>query len=235
MLNFLSPIISVIIFVAVLIVSIGASFFASRFFYNSANKYFQYGAKNNMTGYQVARKMLDDNGLQDVTIQEGNVNNKLLNDNFNPVTKIITLSNRIYYGKSITAQAVAAHETGHAIQHKNNYSFAALRLKLVPALNIVNALFLPLFLLSLFTFNPIFFLIIIAFFLLTFLFQIVTLPVEFNASKIAFKYIKNSDIRFSNAEFIGIQKVLHRAAFTYIAAAFGTFIFLAYIILSNLR
>lgn len=237
MLDFLNVRNSFVIFIGILVISFALSWTASRFFYSVANKYFKYSANNSLTGSEVVKKMLADHGIYNVTIAVSPSNNrkKVLADNFNPISRVITLSNEVYYGKSVSAQAIAMHEAGHAIQYKNNYTFALVRNKLASYLSIINYVFFPLLIISLFTFSPILFLVIIGFFLFSFIFQLVTLPVEFNASKIAFEYVKNCDIKFTNAEFNGIKSILRRAAFTYIATALGTLIFLLYLILINLR
>lgn len=172
-------------------------------------------ASAGLTGAEVARRILDQNGLYDVSVQP--VRGQL-SDHYDPVKRTVNLSEDNYYGHSIAAISVAAHEVGHAIQHKEQYSMLVLRHRMVPMVNFTSgaAPFLIIFgliagFLELFGIGVIFYAGAVAF-------QLVTLPVEFNASSRAKDImIKYGLIR--NEEERGVNKVLGAAAFTYVAAA----------------
>lgn len=172
----------------------------------------------NLTGADVARKILDKNGLIDVKITE---TNGQLTDHYDPRTKTVTLSKEIHSEKSIASVAVAAHEVGHAIQHKESYSFLNIRTKLVPAVNLTSKISTIFIFIGFF--SEIFEIayIGIALLLVGLLFQLVTLPVEFNASKRAKKELQNCGL-ISNKDTKGTNKVLNAAAFTYVAGFIAT-------------
>lgn len=172
-------------------------------------------ASTGLTGAEVARRILDQNGLHDVPVQP--VRGQL-SDHYDPVKRVVNLSEDNYYGHSIAAISIASHEVGHAIQHKEQYSMLMLRHRMVPMVNFTSgaAPFLIMFgliagFLQLFGIGVIFYAGAVAF-------QLVTLPVEFNASSRAKDImINNGFIR--NQEERGVNKVLGAAAFTYVAAA----------------
>ena len=172
----------------------------------------------NLTGADVARKILDKNGLIDVKITE---TNGQLTDHYDPRTKTVTLSKEIHSEKSIASVAVAAHEVGHAIQHKESYSFLNIRTKLVPAVNLTSKISTIFIFIGFF--SEIFEIayIGIALLLVGLLFQLVTLPVEFDASKRAKKELQNCGL-ISNKDTKGTNKVLNAAAFTYVAGFIAT-------------
>lgn len=178
-------------------------------------KYSQIPTSSQMTGYEVARKILDDNGLYDVTVEE--VRGQLT-DHYDPSKKAVRLSQGNYRGRSMAAAAVAAHEVGHAIQHANGYAFLSFRTALVPLASFGSrsAIWLIIigFLLS--AMNLV--LIGIIFMSFAVLFQLVTLPVEFNASTRAMDQLVVSGI-IRNDEERATKKVLDAAALTYVAAA----------------
>ena len=168
----------------------------------------------NMTGEDAAREILNKNGLSDVKIVK---THGFLSDHYNPKTKTVALSEHIYSGKSIASVAVAAHEVGHAIQHKESYAFLAFRTALVPVVNFASSFSNIILLLGLF-FGAIG-LIDLAILLLciSLLFQLVTLPVEFNASNRAKKQLEKIGLLEKKDE-QGVNKMLKAAAFTYVAS-----------------
>lgn len=177
-------------------------------------KYSKVKNTRNITGLETARMILDKNGLQDVQVV---ITNGTLADHYDPKNKIIRLSKEIYNGSSIASVSVASHECGHAIQDKEEYKFLRIRASLVPFVNFSSyAGYVSIILGCLFGyFNLIW--IGILFELVILLFQIVTLPVEINASKRALKELDNTHILNSNELRQG-KKVLVSAALTYIAS-----------------
>ena len=168
-----------------------------------------------MTGYDAARHMLDSNGLHDVPIEPVR---GTLSDHYDPINRVVRLSEPVYYEKSISALSVACHEVGHAIQHKESYPMLALRHRIFPIVNFASGL-APLLLIAGFLFNAMNLVGIgIIFFSVTVAFQLITLPVEFNASNRA-REILVSEGYIRNEEEKGVAKVLNAAALTYVAAA----------------
>lgn len=178
-------------------------------------KYSKISAKNGLSGREVAEELLMKSNLENIKIEpiEGH-----LSDHYDPRKKKLGLSKDIYYGRSLAAQGIVAHEIGHAIQDSAGYFPLALRSNLVPVANIGSRMAIPLFLLGfLFSIPSLMDIGIIAFSLAV-LFQIVTLPVEFNASKRAVTLLVKGNI-ISEAEINSVKKVLNAAALTYVAAA----------------
>jgi Zn-dependent membrane protease YugP len=171
-----------------------------------------------MTGYEVARKILDSNGLTDIKIVQTHGE---LTDHYDPRQKVIRLSNNIYSKTSISAIAVAAHEVGHALQHKEDYSFLKFRTKMVPAVNFTSNISSTLIFLGLFLqFTGLLYLSAILMLILL-AFQFITLPVEFDASNRAKEQLTKLNI-ITAADNKGVTNVLSAAAFTYIAAFLAT-------------
>ena len=183
-------------------------------------KYSKVKNTRNITGLETARMILDKNGLQNVKVV---ITNGILTDHYDPKNKIIRLSSEIYNDSSIASVSVASHECGHAIQDKEGYKFLRIRASLVPFVNFSSyAGYIAIILGCLFGyFNLIW--IGIIFELVILLFQIVTLPVEINASKRALKELDNTHILNSNELRQG-KKVLVSAALTYIASVATTII-----------
>ena len=146
---------------------------------STTNKYLRVNAHRGYTGQQVARKILDTNGLYDVDIEMVRGH---LSDHYDPRRKVVRLSQDIYYGTSITSISVAAHECGHAMQHARGYAPLSIRSSLVPVVNFASNISWLLIALGLFMSRGIFLKIGIILFSASVLFQLVTLPVEFNAS-----------------------------------------------------
>ena len=178
------------------------------------NKYSQMKTAKGLSGYGAARRILDANGLSHVKIEQIRGN---LTDHYDPRANVIRLSESVYHATSPAAIGVAAHEAGHAIQYARNYAPIRTRAKLVTATNIGSALSMPLFLVGLiFAYYPLTILGIILYSLVA-LFQLVTLPVEFEASSRAMKGLESSAI-LNEEELKASRKVLSAAAMTYVAA-----------------
>ena len=177
-------------------------------------KYSKVLSRRGLTGKEVAEKILKANGIYDVTVEHINGN---LSDHFDPRSKVIRLSDSVYDKTSVAALGVAAHETGHAIQHSTGYLPIKLRNSILPVAQIGSTAAVPLVILGLLfsstlvDFGIILFCAVVAF-------QIVTLPVEFNASNRAIKTLDNMAI-LDEDELSGSKKVLSAAAMTYVASA----------------
>lgn len=167
-----------------------------------------------ITGAQAARRMLDANGLQHVRI---NMVSGTLSDHYNPGNQTINLSTDVYNGDSIAALGVACHECGHAIQHKERYAPLTIRNTIVPVTNFASGMSIPLFLIGLVLGIGGLEIIGILFFSFAVVFQAITLPVEFNASRRALVQMENLGLVF-DSEVPGARKVLGAAALTYVAA-----------------
>ena len=169
-----------------------------------------------MTGYDVARKILDDNGLNDVYVVE---TSGTLSDHYDPRRKTVRLSNEVYNGSSVASMAIAAHECGHAIQDAQSYAPLKIRGAIVPVVNFGATISWPLILIGIVLGGSHTLIMLgVLLFSLTVIFQLVTLPVEFNASSRALKILGNSHILYDD-EISGARKVLTAAALTYVAAA----------------
>lgn len=182
---------------------------------NAYKKYSKVSSSSQMRGVEVARKILDDNGLYEVNIEEVR---GVLSDHYDPRTKTVRLSSDNYHGHSVAAAAVAAHEVGHAIQDKEAYSFLRLRHTLVPVANIGSNFSWILIIIGMILGASNFVLLGILFMLGAVVFQLVTLPVEFNASNRAMDQVVALGI-IRNDEERETKKVLNAAALTYVAAA----------------
>lgn len=181
-------------------------------------KYKKIKNSKNMTGVDVARTILDSNGLDNIYVVEARGN---LTDHYDPTRKVVKLSTDIFHGESVAALAVAAHECGHALQDKNGYTFMKIRSALVPFVNLVTYLGYFGIFVGLLAGITGYLLIGILVLLVTLLFQLVTLPVEFDASKRAKETLKTLEIADSD-ELEGVDKVLSAAAMTYVASALST-------------
>ena len=184
------------------------------------SKYSKVRSYCGMTGAQAAQRILSSAGIYDVRIEH--VSGKLT-DHYDPSNKVLRLSDAVYGNTSIAAIGVAAHECGHAVQHARNYVPLSVRSAIVPVANFGSQLSWPLFLAGLiFSFRPLL-MIGILLFCAALLFQIVTLPVEFNASARALRMLDETGI-MGRQEIRGTKKVLRAAAMTYVAAVIGSFI-----------
>ncbi len=200
-----------IYFILLLIIPIYAQMKVQRAY----KKYSQVPASNGYTGAEVARKILDENGLYNVRVEE---THGVLSDHYDPTSKVVRLSSSNYHGHSLAGTAVAAHEVGHAIQDKEDYTFMRIRHKLVPVANIGSnfswILIIAGMLLGIYNLAWLGILFMGA----AVLFQFVTLPVEFNASNRAMKQVVALGVIGADEE-KETKKVLDAAALTYVAAA----------------
>ncbi len=172
-----------------------------------------------MTGANVARRILDSNGLSDLPIE---ITQGHLSDHYDPRSRVLRLSPSVYHGNNVAAVGVAAHEAGHALQHARGYVPLRFRNVIVPVCNFGARLAMPLFfiglLLAVFSYNADGLMLAgIALFSLTVFFQLVTLPVEFNASRRAMRCLEGSGT-MSREQLRGSRQVLSAAAMTYVAA-----------------
>ena len=201
-----------------ILVLIGAvlSLLASARVNSTFNKYKKIRSASGMTGAEAAERILHQNGIYDVGIEHVGGN---LTDHYDPRAKVLRLSDATYASTSVAAIGVAAHECGHALQHKEEYGPLKLRTAIVPAANIGSRLGIPIIILGVILgSNSLLINIGIWVFSLAVLFQLVTLPVEFNASSRALAAVEQYGILGSN-EVVHTKKVLSAAAMTYVAAA----------------
>ena len=185
----------------------------------SFRRYAQATLPRYMTGASVARKILDSNGLHDVPVEMVRGH---LSDHYDPRHKVLRLSESVYHGNNVAAVGVAAHEAGHALQDAKGYVPLRFRIVLVPACNIGSMLAMPLFLIGLLLagigpYAEWLMLAGIVAFSLSVFFQLVTLPVEFNASRRAMRCLEGSGT-MNESQLKGSKKVLSAAAMTYVAA-----------------
>ncbi len=201
-----------------ILVLIGAvlSLLASAKVNSTFNKYKRIRSATGMTGAEAAERILHQNGIYDVGIEHISGN---LTDHYDPRSKMLRLSDATYSSTSVAAIGVAAHECGHALQHKEEYGPLKLRTAIVPAANIGSRLGIPIIILGVILgSNPLLINIGIWVFSLAVLFQIITLPVEFNASSRALEMVEQYGI-LGSEEVGHTKKVLSAAAMTYVAAA----------------
>lgn len=199
-----------LILIPAILISAWAQFKVSSTF----NKYSTVRSINGYTGAQVARILLNDAGLQEVEIQQ--VPGRL-SDHYDPRAKVLRLSSDVYGSTSVASIGVAAHEVGHAIQDKEAYSALVFRNAIVPVVNFSSSLSWILFFIGILLSYSTLVTIGIILFSVVVLFQLVTLPVEFNASSRALKLLEARGILYDK-EVEGARKVLSAAALTYVAA-----------------
>lgn len=208
-----------------LALSLWASFRTKRAF----NKYSKVRSMNGYTGAQAARMLLDRAGLQDVKIGRSH---GILSDHYNPMTRSLALSEPVFDSPSLAAIGVATHEAGHAIQHAEHYKPLWLRSLLVPTANIGSSVGYIVMLMGLMFASQGMVLIGAVLFGMVLLFQVVTLPVEFDASARAKQLVVAQGI-ISPTEREGVDKVLNAAALTYVAAAVSTLLTLLYFLMRS--
>ncbi len=180
------------------------------------NKFSKVRSRTGMTGAEAAQRILQMSGIYDVRIEHIRGS---LTDHYDPTHKVLRLSDTVYGSDSVAAIGVAAHECGHAVQHNTGYAPLQIRSKLVPAANIGSKAGIPLIILgAVLGMNPVLIQIGIWVFALAVLFQVVTLPVEFNASGRALAMLGDYGM-LANDEVRSCKKVLSAAALTYVAAA----------------
>ena len=198
---------------------------------SAINKYSRVPAQSGRSGAQAAAELMADAGIHDVQITRAN---GFLGDHYDPRTKTLALSPDVYDGHSIAALGIAAHETGHAIQHQHLYAPLQVRSTIVPATMFVSQFVWPVVLIGFLLRSPLLIELGIIGYAILLVFQLVTLPVEFNASSRA-KIILQTSGLINRNEIQGVNSVLNAAALTYVAAAVATAAQLARLILMNRR
>jgi len=197
---------------------IGISLIVSMILKGKFSKYSKIPLANGMSGKQVAEKMLRENGIYDVKVT---ASQGFLSDHYNPANKTVNLSPEVYEGTSISSAAVAAHECGHAVQHANSYSWLTMRSRLVPVVqltsNLVNIVLLIGVIMAA-SGNTTLLLVGIAMMAVTVLFTLITLPVEFDASKKALAWLETTNVT-NTTEYPKAKDALKWAAMTYVVAA----------------
>jgi len=184
---------------------------------NISSSYGKYKKVNNskrLSGFEVARKILDANGLEDIYVVETDGN---LTDHYDPNRKVVKLSKDIFKGDSIAAASVAAHECGHAIQDKDSYTFMRIRSFLVPIVNLVSSFSWLVIFIGLISEAFNIFIFGIGLISIGLIFQLITLPVEFDASKRAKEELEKLNL-IGKGEEVGVSKMLGAAAMTYVAS-----------------
>ncbi len=215
----------------ILSLALGAiGFIVQRILISKMHKYGAQFISRGMSGKQIAESMLRYYNIAGVNVVEGQ---GMLTDHYNPANKTVTLSPDVYNGQSIMAAAVAAHECGHAVQHDTAYSMLQLRSKLVPAVQVASFGLQWMMLLSFMLANrfPQLMLLTIGLFAMTTLFSLITLPVEFDASRRALVWLNNQRVLREGSEMEGGRDALKWAAMTYVVAALSSIVMLVYLIL----
>lgn len=191
------------------------AFWAQSKVSSTYKKYRTVRTMNGYTGEKIARMILDASGLYDVPVLETSGE---LTDHYDPRSRVIRLSRDIYYGTSIASAGIAAHEVGHAIQHQEAYKPLVLRTSIARAVNFSSQASILIFMIGLLFSIPFLTNLGIVFFTVAVIYQLITLPVEFNASRRALNILENRNILYGN-EINGAKNVLSAAAMTYVAAA----------------
>jgi Zn-dependent membrane protease YugP len=211
---------------ALMIFMMIASWIVSAIFKNRFNRYTATPLDGGMSGREIAERMLHDHQIRDVRIisAEGQ-----LTDHYNPIDRTVNLSREVYYGNSVAAAAVAAHEVGHAVQHAQAYSWLQFRSKMVPALSATSKYIPWLLMGGVFTLHifPQLLMLGVTLFALTTVFTFVTLPVEFDASRRALVWLDRNNITTSRQHSMA-KDALHWAAMTYVIAALSSLATLMY-------
>lgn len=208
---------------------VGISMLVSLVLKSKFNKYAKVPLSKGLSGREVAEKMLRDNGIYDVQVISVN---GFLSDHYNPANKTVNLSPDVYSGHSIAAAAVAAHECGHAIQHATAYSWLTMRSKLVPIVQVSSNLVQWVLLAGILLINtfPNLLLVGIILFAVTTVFSVITLPVEFDASRRALEWLNTTNIA-TPQEYPKAKDALKWAATTYVVAALASIVTLIQYIL----
>jgi len=203
---------------------LGISFMVSAILKSKFTKYSKIPLSKGLSGREIAEKMLRENGIYDVKVTSVG---GFLSDHYNPANKTVNLSPEVYNGISVSAAAVAAHECGHAVQHSTSYAPLMLRSKLVPAVQVssmlVNWVLLAGIVVLATTNNPTVLLIGIIAMSITVLFTLITLPVEFDASKRALAWLSQTNVT-SQQEYPMAKDALKWAATTYVVAALAAIV-----------
>ncbi|HND87964.1 MAG TPA: zinc metallopeptidase [Saprospiraceae bacterium] len=212
----------------------GIGFILSNVLKSKFRKYSEVPLHNGMSGAEVASNMLRHFGLNDVQITqvEGQ-----LTDHYNPADRTVNLSYDVYHGRNVAAAAVAAHECGHAVQHAHAYPFLTMRSQLVPVVQIAASLQQYLFMFGLAGMgmlnNKIMLIVALVAFGITTMFSLITLPVEFDASRRALVWLDESNFA-RGAEYAGAKDALTWAAMTYVSAALAALVQFVYLLWSLL-
>jgi Zn-dependent membrane protease YugP len=206
------------------------SMFVQWRFRSKFSQYAEMQLNSGLSGKEVAEKMLRDNGIYDVKVMSTDVQ---LSDHYNPSDKTVNLSTDVYYGRSVAAAAVAAHECGHAVQQARSYDWLELRTNMVPVVSITSnllqwVLIIGVLIIAL-TFNPVVLAIGVVGLTIITIFTIITLPVEFDASRRALLWLKNNkEVLYTAEEHNQAKDALWWAAMTYVVAALGAMTNLVY-------
>ena len=213
-------------YIAVIVVTLILGLGSQALIKSRYKKWSKVPSSTQLTGAQTAQKMLHSNGLTHIAIQrvEGE-----LSDHYDPKKMVIALSPSVYDGRSVAATAIACHECGHAVQHAQSYVPSKIRAAIVPVVNLASHIWI--FVLIAGMVLTIFELVYVAIglYIAVIVFQLITLPVEFNASSRALAYITTSGY-LPSQENKGAGSVLRAAAFTYVAAALASLLYLVYIL-----
>jgi uncharacterized protein len=198
-------------------------------------QYSQVSLRNGMSGREIAEAMLRHYGIYDVKVQ---LSEGFLSDHYNPADKTVNLSETVYNGRSVSAAAVSAHECGHAVQHATSYAALGFRSAIVPIVkvssNMQQFLLIGVALLASSAFGKTMMLITLICFGVTTLFSLVTLPVEFDASNRALKWLESTNIT-TPEEQAGAKDALWWAAMTYVAAAMAALVSFLYLLMQYLN
>ena len=202
------------------LIFLGISMLVSMVLKNKFKAYSKVPLMNGLSGKEVAERMLSESGILDVKVISVD---GFLSDHYNPLTKTVNLSPDVYNGRSIASAAVAAHECGHAVQHATAYKWLTLRSKLVPVVQFGSGIMHWVLLVGILAINtfPALLLGGIILFALTTIFSIITLPVEFDASKRALVWLNNSSVT-NYQEYPKAKDALKWAATTYVVAALAS-------------
>lgn len=222
---FFDPMYVILVMLPGLLISGAASLMVRSAF----SRYSRVGSVRNMTGAQAAQAMLDHAGIHDVTIVP---TQGFLSDHYNPSNKTLALSPDVYQSTSVAAIGVACHEAGHALQHAHGYFPMWLRSALVPAANLGSNLGYLVMVVGFFLTSQTTILVGAALFSAVVLFQIVTLPVEFDASARAKREVVAQGILYPEEQ-VGVNRVLNAAAMTYVAAAVTSILTLLYYLMRS--
>ena len=204
------------------LIFVGISLLVSMILKSKFNTYSKIPLMSGLSGKEVAEKMLRENGIFDVQVISSN---GFLSDHYNPGNKTVNLSPEVYAGKTVSAAAVAAHECGHAIQHATAYQWLTLRSRLVPVVQVSSSLVQWILLVGILLINTFPQLLlggIILFGIIT-LFSVITLPVEFDASKRALAWLNNTNVT-NSSEYPKAKDALKWAAMTYVVAAVASIV-----------
>lgn len=193
------------------------SSFAQNKVNSTYNKYSRVRSQSGYSGYQVARKILDKNGLYNVPIE---MVGGRLSDHYDPTKRVLRLSRDVYNGNSVASIGVAAHEVGHAVQHEQNYSPLTIRNSIAPVVSFSSKFLWVIIFGGIILSIPGLVTLGIGIYVLAIAFQLITLPVEFDASNRAIRSLQEGIL--SPAEIAPTRKVLNAAAFTYVAATLAS-------------